>query len=413
MRKAELVFLALVLVLLTGCQRGEAADMSPPAEPAPAVPEPVQDLLEKQSVDDGRDAFLVDTGGRLGTVLVTVKQYRNGYDCYGLFEVWDPQDMAKPIQGEIKELDCFGSHQTVDANFDGYGDFGYLYALGNQPSYWYFWLWDEKQGRFVEEPALADVSDPVFDPEKRLVTGWARSSGASTGLTTIHRWVDGRLTCARRIEAEVDAGTGFERVSMSVEDRIDGAQVEVLYQTYDHEDGGWVDERSKWEADLDYCGGPGCTCDQIAGWLDGRWSHVFTVDTGGSLGTVLVTVEREPSGEESALYVWNMSDLSGPIQTLQACICQPEGALGRWCRRADANFDGYGDFGYLKAWRDDYAGWYHFWSWNEEKKQFEQMDGFEDLELMWFDPETETAYGSVSGYFRWENRKFTRYEEQS
>ena len=405
--KVRLSALALCALLLAGCRQVEEGSASLPPEP---VPQTAQELLEGQTIDDTHDAFLVDTGGRLGTLLVTVEQYQDGYERYGLFEVWDPHNMAQPIQREIKPLDLVGSHLTEDANFDGYGDFGYLYAMGNQPNYWYFWIWDEEQGRFIEEPAFADISEPVFDQEKQLITGWARSSGASTGLSTVYRWVDGRLVCVRRIEVEVDASTHFERISMSVEDWIDGAQVEVFYQTYDLEDGSWFDERSKWEANLDYHGGPENI--RISGWLDGRWSHVFTVDTGGSLGTVLITVERELSGEDSALYVWDMSDLSRPIQTLRTHICQPEEALGSWRCRADANFDGYGDFGYLRFWsEDDYAGWYNFWSWNEEKKRFEQMDGFEDLKLRWFDPDTKTVYGDMQGYFQWNEKKFTLYEE--
>lgn len=409
--KRILPLLALCALLLAGCQTEEKAPAASasPSEPAPQ-PKTAQELLEEQTIDDTHDAFLVDTGGRLGTLMVTAEQYQDGYKGYGLFEVWDPQDMAQPIQQEIKPLDFVGSHQTVDANFDGYGDFGCMYAMGNQPNYWYFWLWDEEQGRFIEEPAFADISEPVFDQEKQLITGWARSSGASTGLTTVYRWIDGKLTCARRIEAEIDAGAGFENIFLSVEDRIEGTQVEMFYQTYDLEDDAWFDERAKWEGDLDYRGGPENV--RISGWLDGRWSHVFAVDTGGSLGTVLITVEREPSEEGTALCVWDRSDLSRPVQTLRARICQPEDALGRWRRQADANFDGYGDFGYLRAYNeDDAAGWYSFWSWNETAKRFEEMDGFENLKLMWFDPDTKTAYGRLDGYFQWKNGKFTQYEE--
>ena len=86
------------------------------------------------------------------------------------------------------------------------------------------------------------------------------------------------------MEVEPDASTGFESIFLSVEDRTDGAQVEIFYQTYDLEDGGWFDERAKWEADLNYHGGPENIYDQISGWLDGRWSHVFTGGPGHRAG---------------------------------------------------------------------------------------------------------------------------------
>ena len=146
----KIVPLILLCILLCGCQAKEKtpAISAPPPEPAPKT---AQELLEEQIIDDTHDAFLVDTGGKLGTLMVTVEQYQDGYKGYGLFEIWDPHNMAQPIQREIKPLDFVGSHQTVDANFDGYGDFGCMYAMGNQPNYWYFWLWDEERGRFIEE----------------------------------------------------------------------------------------------------------------------------------------------------------------------------------------------------------------------------------------------------------------------
>ena len=114
--KVRLSALALCALLLAGCRQVEEGSASLPPEP---VPQTAQELLEGQTIDDTHDAFLVDTGGRLGTLLVTVEQYQDGYERYGLFEVWDPHNMAQPIQREIKPLDLVGSHLTEDANFDG------------------------------------------------------------------------------------------------------------------------------------------------------------------------------------------------------------------------------------------------------------------------------------------------------
>ena len=35
---------------------------------------------------------------------------------------------------------------------------------------------------------LAEISQAKFDPERQVVTGWARSSGADDGITTFHRF---------------------------------------------------------------------------------------------------------------------------------------------------------------------------------------------------------------------------------
>ena len=62
---------------------------------------------------------------------------------------------------------------------------------------------------------------------------------------------------------------------------------------------------------------------------------------------------------------------------------------------------------------DDHTGFYNFWCWDEGARQFVMVDGFEALELMWFDPDTKTVYGRLEGYFQRENEKFTLYEEQN
>ena len=71
--KVRLSALALCALLLAGCRQVEEGSASLPPEP---VPQTAQELLEGQTIDDTHDAFLVDTGGRLGTLLVTVEQYQ-------------------------------------------------------------------------------------------------------------------------------------------------------------------------------------------------------------------------------------------------------------------------------------------------------------------------------------------------
>ena len=69
----KIVSLILLCTLLCGCQAEEKvpAISAPPPEPAPKT---ARELLEEQLIDDTHDAFLVDTGGRLGALLVTVER---------------------------------------------------------------------------------------------------------------------------------------------------------------------------------------------------------------------------------------------------------------------------------------------------------------------------------------------------
>ena len=224
----------------------------------------IYDVFQQQLIDDTHDAFLVSTGGRLGTLLVTAELAMENKNEFGTrditFSVWNPVDMEQPIQTFSEEFMMGVApefHHVVDANFDGFQDFGYLFHAGNQPYYCHYWLWDEMQGQFQYCAPLVKISQPVFDPERQVITGWARSSGAGDGINTFHRWENGELVCVRRIES-FSPWDGEPSV-VRVYDRIDGE----LHQVY-HEEFPWSDEelegqeawrqaRYKW-CDLDYHG---------------------------------------------------------------------------------------------------------------------------------------------------------------
>ena len=93
-----------------------------------------QQILEEQVIDDTHDAFLVDTGGELGALLVTAEQEFGSRDI--TFTVWNPAEMEQPIQTFSEEFMMGVApefHHVVDADFDGFQDFGYLFYLGNHP----------------------------------------------------------------------------------------------------------------------------------------------------------------------------------------------------------------------------------------------------------------------------------------
>ena len=149
MKKRTILLWAALALLLCACV-GQAEESAPP-EPSPSpvatagaplenpsAPTPSQpaqptpkELLARQPIDDTHDAFLVPTGGRLGTLLVTAeKGERDPESWFVGFEttlsVWSPQDMEVPIQAMTVSVDdiAFGKHEVVDANFDGHMDFG-------------------------------------------------------------------------------------------------------------------------------------------------------------------------------------------------------------------------------------------------------------------------------------------------
>lgn len=231
---------------------------APMPTPTPTPEEPKE--LWGFPIDDTHDAFEVPTGGKLGTVLVTVElleESREDGQAIHL-QVWDSSNLHQPLQElDSYTFNVFHWSDVVDANFDGYMDFGYMHAMGNQPCYWHYWIWNEDEGQFVAEPEFDEISWPEFHPETGLIFGWARGSAQGDGVNTTHRWEDGKLVCVRRIAAS--ASWWDEPTTLSVEDRIDGELRQVYYKEFPKEDisedetPSWMLEREKW-SDLDYHG---------------------------------------------------------------------------------------------------------------------------------------------------------------
>jgi len=279
--RSALLAAALALALI-GCQAEEptGTDSIPP-EPSPTVSAPpealtLEQLLARQPMDDTHDAFLVDTGGKLGTLLVTVEMGERGpnpdpewepWENPVYLSVWNPADMGEPIQRMDAVVDSlmFGEHETVDANFDGRMDFSVLRNRGNGAGYWYLWVWDEEAGQFAEVPEYREISLPRCNPETGIIDGWARNSGGGDGVATFHRWEDRKLVCVRRIETGYDYENGVVKFEVSnevtyfpswikVEERMDGELTQVYYRYYSVDEGtDFFPEREKWE-NLDYHG---------------------------------------------------------------------------------------------------------------------------------------------------------------
>lgn len=221
--------------------------------------ETLQPLPENVIIDENHDAFWVDTGGKMGTLLVTAELSEEAWGEVGwhdlTFYVWDPADMEQPLQ-TIETYVGMGVstnyHCVDDFNFDGFQDFSYLSYAGNQPNYWDHWLWDEENGQFLYYEPLGEISGPMYDAERQVVTGWCRDSAVS-GRTSYYRWVDGEVTLVRMIIYH--SPDEYPNQIVSVYDLIDGQMAEVYQNEVDLEQLGEREERidPRWR-DLDYHG---------------------------------------------------------------------------------------------------------------------------------------------------------------
>lgn len=235
-------------VLLTGL----CACAAPEAVPAPtpeAAEDPEQEAVRWLS-DENHRAFAV------GDFWVTLNHIE---EDKSRIQVWDPADLSAPLQTMEQTLETpyfFGVSEVADANFDGYPDFGCLYFMGNQPTYWNYWLWDPEAGEFVEEPALAEVCAPEFDAAGQVVRSYTRGGYAGlVGTHAFYRWEEGELVCVRRTDSSVIPGATEEqdRVLLTVEDRIDGKLTPVVRAEYTVDSRGWFPVEEAWQ-DLAYHG---------------------------------------------------------------------------------------------------------------------------------------------------------------
>ena len=227
MRKRLFALLLCFTLPLSAC--GQGREGTP--EPEPTSEEVTE--LWGFPIDDTHDAFEVPTGGKLGTVLVTVElvEVEGTFFEEQHFSVWTASDLINPLQSMTAEdVTCFKWKDVRNANFDGYMDFGYMYAMGNQPAYYHYWIWDEGQGLFVAEPEFDQISWPQFDEETGVISGWARSSCCS-GTETYHCWENDKLVCFRKVEYTYpDENFHQEKV---VYERINGELVEVSRELYE------------------------------------------------------------------------------------------------------------------------------------------------------------------------------------
>ena len=121
--------LALIGCMLCACQTDNALSQTTQPEKSP------QQILEEQPIDDTHDAFLVDTGGELGTLLVTAELAMENKDEFGTrdiaFSVWNPADMEQPIQTFSEEFMMGVApefHHVVDANLTAFKILGISFS---------------------------------------------------------------------------------------------------------------------------------------------------------------------------------------------------------------------------------------------------------------------------------------------
>lgn len=266
----KLIAALAVLVLLGGCHRAVAPTVMPTPTATPTAiptPEPTPTPAPSEEptelwgfpIDDTHDAFEVDTGGKLGTVLVTVEQEQSDNlelgDSLFSFSVWRADDLTTPIQTmKAESWGSFHGHEVLDINFDGYMDFRYQRSWGTGGFFFYCWVWDEDTLQFAAVPQLTEYGDVYFDSEAKNILA-RRSMKLYADLDNdedIYVWENKEPVCVRRIKQVPRLETdGTFTHTITVFDCVNDKFIEVYSAQYTEDD--FSDEWELWY-DLSYHG---------------------------------------------------------------------------------------------------------------------------------------------------------------
>ena len=93
-----------------------------------------------------------------------------------------------------------------DVNFDGHNDIRLLQFLPAGPNLpYYFWSYNPSAQKFQRQKALEEITSPDFDPKKKLIYSFWRSSCCDHGSST-YRYINGRPTLIEESEVKEEDG---------------------------------------------------------------------------------------------------------------------------------------------------------------------------------------------------------------
>jgi hypothetical protein len=224
------------------------------------------EIDESSSDEEITESFIIDIGDGIHTfkVMMEAQPFEFEEDEENLFfdsilevSVYDINDLSSPVQITEDKTNgsIFRDYEIVDANFDGYMDFSYLYSRGNANYICVFWIWDPETKAFKTSDELNEISMPQFDPDLEVVSGFWRDSAASNE-SRYYKYIGGKLTCVRIMEMGYPDDN--DNQILSVQDYRNGHLVEVFHEKalLKGEEGftGEVYDKFFLWHDLNYCG---------------------------------------------------------------------------------------------------------------------------------------------------------------
>ena len=121
-----------------------------------------------------------------------------------------------------------------DVNFDGLNDIRLLQFLPAGPNLpYYYWVYDRRTGLFQRNKALEVITSPDFDPDKKLIYSFYRTSCCEHGSRT-YKYINGVPVLIEDVNVATDEEDTVRRNITIVKKRVNG-KMKVVERTVEKE----------------------------------------------------------------------------------------------------------------------------------------------------------------------------------
>lgn len=100
-----------------------------------------------------------------------------------------------------------------DINFDGLSDFMIVQFIPASPNIpYYYWTFSNTIQQFQRDTTLEEITSPIFDKQKKLITSFWRSNCCDHGLST-YKYIDGKITLIKETEIADDLDNSGQQIT--------------------------------------------------------------------------------------------------------------------------------------------------------------------------------------------------------
>jgi hypothetical protein len=158
---------------------------------------------QKISIESNEFNLDLGDGTRTFKVIMMAQPFEEGvtellYDSNLTISIYSADNLTVPQQVLYDKTNgrLFEDYVILDANFDGYNDFGYVDYRGSSSVNSHYYLWNNEDSIFEYSEDLSELPIVSFDSSSNTINAHWKNS-ASSHSTRLYRFIDGELVCIR------------------------------------------------------------------------------------------------------------------------------------------------------------------------------------------------------------------------